>query len=86
MRILEYRCNACGATFSRRTSPSEQDNLGSLHTLPATLMAVSLEETSVVRCPRCHDIRVEPLLGTSHDVAGVRDHQVRSGKQRRTSN
>ena len=65
MPIFEYRCNACGAFFSRRTCASEQDKLGSLHALPVTLMAANVQEAEVVRCPRCHDIRVEPVLGAS---------------------
>ncbi len=61
MPIFDYRCNACGALFSRPTCAAEQDKLAWRHTVPAALMA-SHVEVEAVRCPRCRDIRVEPLL------------------------
>lgn len=63
MPNYEYCCKACGAVFTRNMSVHEHDYLASI--LAQTMIMTAAEtDIEAVRCPRCHDIRVERRLST----------------------
>ncbi|HNS98581.1 MAG TPA: hypothetical protein PLJ27_22000 [Polyangiaceae bacterium] len=61
MPILELRCCACGIVFHRPASAAQQDQVSWRLSTPMALMSPALE-VETLRCPRCHDLRVEPVL------------------------
>lgn len=78
MPIFMYRCEECGTTFSQRMSARQHDRLAAAHTFPGSDMAIAVQDGDVVRCPRCHDMRVQPLLVSSSTSASSQSDESAS--------